>query len=81
MDSVTSFLLQVFYESSSPGPLKISNFEFLQKFAEIFTSKGAPPVSMTPVLMLVLSTPVANLPLVPLVLLIPVANCHLCRWE
>ncbi len=47
-------------------------------FAEIFASKGAPPVSTTPAakLPLVSTTPVANL---PPVLLIPVANCHRCR--
>jgi hypothetical protein len=43
---------------------------FFQKFAEIFASQGAPPVSMTPVSM----TLAANFSKSLLVLLIPVAN-------
>ncbi len=33
----------------SPGVFHLDRFEFFRKFAEIFASKGAPPVSMTPV--------------------------------
>jgi hypothetical protein len=40
-------------------------FEFFRKFAEIFASQGAPPVS---------TTPVANLPPVSIT---QVANCHI----
>jgi hypothetical protein len=43
-----------FPPSSRVFPL--DRFEFFRKFAEIFASKGAPPVSTTPVSM----TPVAN---------------------
>jgi hypothetical protein len=47
-----------------PSP-RVSNedcFEFFRKFAEIFASQGAPPVSTTPVanLPLILTTPAAN---------------------
>ena len=43
---------------------------FFWKFAEIFASQGAPPVS---------TSPAANLPPVPLVLLTPVQICHRCQ--
>jgi hypothetical protein len=46
------FLLQVFFhESPFPKPLKImlGSFRIFRKFAEIFASQGAPPVSTTPV--------------------------------
>ncbi len=68
----------------------VSRDVLLRKFAEIFASQGAPPVSTTPVsncrryqrhqrqilppVLLVLLTPVANLPSVTTT---PVANC---RW-
>jgi hypothetical protein len=40
----------------------LDRFEFFRKFAEIFASQGAPPVSTTPVANLppVSATPVAN---------------------
>ncbi len=42
-----------FYDSVSPQPQNIpmERFEFFRKFAEIFASQGAPPVSTTPVLL------------------------------
>ena len=46
------FCFRFFHESSSPKPLKITlvHFKFFfQKFAKIFASQGAPPVSTTPV--------------------------------
>jgi hypothetical protein len=38
-------------KSSPPKPLKITldHFKFFRKFAKIFASQGAPPVSTTPV--------------------------------
>ncbi len=44
------FTSDVFHESSSPKPLKVTlgSFRIFQKFAEIFTSQGAPLVSTTP---------------------------------
>jgi hypothetical protein len=65
--SAKRFFASGFYhESSSPKPLQITqgNFEFFQKFAEIFPRPDAPPVSTTPVANLpaVLTTPVSNLP-------------------
>jgi hypothetical protein len=33
----------------SPRVLHLDSFEFFRKFAEIFASQGAPPVSTTPV--------------------------------
>ncbi len=33
----------------SPRVLRLDRFEFFRKFAEIFASQGAPPVSTTPV--------------------------------
>ena len=58
-------MLLVFFMNQilpSPRVLRLDSFEFFRKFAEIFASQGAPPVSVTPV---------ANLPPVSL---IPVAN-------
>jgi hypothetical protein len=46
------FLLLVFFMYQFPPSPRVSQwdrFEFFRKFAEIFTSKGAPPVSTTPV--------------------------------
>jgi hypothetical protein len=59
------FLLLVFFMNqfhSSPRVLHLDRFEFFRKFAEIFASQGAPPVSTTPVANLppVSATPVAN---------------------
>jgi hypothetical protein len=55
------FLLQIFFMNHlPPSPWKSQlhgSFEFFRKFAEIFTSQGAPPVS---------TTPAANLPPVSL---------------
>ncbi len=70
------FLLLVFFMNQfppSPRVFHLDRFEFFRKFAEIFASQGAPPVSMTPVAKLppVLTTPVANLPPVSAT---PVAN-------
>ncbi len=60
----------------SPRVFRLDRFEFFRKFAEIFASQGAPPVSTTPVAIfppfsLRLLLPVANL---PPVLTIPAAN-------
>jgi hypothetical protein len=41
------FCFRFFHESSSPKPLKITLGHF--KFAEIFASQSAPPISTTPV--------------------------------
>jgi hypothetical protein len=59
------FLLLVFFMNQFPPSPIVSHqdrFEFFRKFAEIFASKGAPPVSMTPVANLppVSATPAAN---------------------
>jgi hypothetical protein len=59
------FLLLVFFMNQfppSPRVLRLDRYEFFQKFAEIFASQGAPPVSTTPVakLLPVSATPVAN---------------------
>jgi hypothetical protein len=59
------FLLLVFFINQfppSPREFHLNCFEFFQKFAEIFASQGAPPVSTTPVANLppVSATPVAN---------------------
>ncbi len=50
----------------SPRVSHKDRFEFFRKFAEIFTSQGAPPVSKIPVVNLppVSTTPAAKLPLV-----------------
>ncbi len=69
-----------------PKVFHLDRFEFFRKFAEIFASQGAPPISMTPVANLpplsttpatklppVSTTPVANLPPVSAT---PVANCQ-----
>jgi hypothetical protein len=61
------FLLLVFFMNQfppSPRVFHLDRFEFFRKFAEIFASQGAPPVSMTPVanLPLVSTTPAAKLP-------------------
>ncbi len=53
----------------SPRVFHLDRFEFLRKFAEIFASQGAPPVS---------TTPVANLPPVSTT---PAAICRRCRWR
>ncbi len=60
----------------SPRVSHYDRFKFLQKFAEIFASQGAPAVSTTPVAKLppVSTTLAANWPPVSLVLLILVAN-------
>jgi hypothetical protein len=70
-------MLQVFFMNHLPQAPKnnimvISNF-FSQKFTEIFTSQGAPPVSTTPVAKLppLSTTPAANFPLLSTP---PVAN-------
>ncbi len=81
------FLLLVFFMHKfppSPRLFHLDRFEFFKKFAEIFASQGAPPVSTTPVgnlplgsmtpaakLPPVSTTPVANLPPVSAT---PVAN-------
>jgi hypothetical protein len=46
----------------SPGVSNLDRFDFFRKFAEIFASQGAPPVSTTPVANLppVSMTPAAN---------------------
>ncbi len=58
------FASDFFHESSSPKPLKITlgSFQIFLKFAEIFASQGAPPVSMTQVVTLppVSTKPAAN---------------------
>jgi hypothetical protein len=59
------FLLLVFFTNQfppSPRVFHLDRFEFCRKFAEIFASQGAPPVSTTPVANLphVSATPVAN---------------------
>jgi hypothetical protein len=48
------FASRLFHESSTPKPLKITlgSFRIFGKFAEIFASQGAPPVSTTPVAIL-----------------------------
>jgi hypothetical protein len=46
------FLLLVFFMNQfppSPRVFHLDRFEFFRKFAEIFASQGAPPVSATPV--------------------------------
>jgi hypothetical protein len=45
------FLLLVLFMNqfpSSPRVFRLDRFKFFRKFAEIFASQGAPPVSMTP---------------------------------
>ncbi len=63
------FCFWFFHESVSPQPqsIPIGPFRIFQKFAEIFASQGAPPVSRTTAakfapVSLVLLIPVANLP-------------------
>ena len=57
-------LLVFFMNQFPPGPrvFHLNRFEFFRKFAEIFPSKGAPPVSTTPMANLppVSATPAAN---------------------
>ena len=70
------FLLLVFFMNQfppSPRVFHLNRFEFFRKFAEIFASQGAPPVSTTPAAKLppVSTTPVANLTAVSAT---PVAN-------
>jgi hypothetical protein len=70
------FLLLVFFMNQfppSPRVFHLDRFEFFRKFAEIFASQGAPPVSTTPAAKLppVSTTPMANLPPVSAT---PVAN-------
>jgi hypothetical protein len=45
------FLLVFFMNQFPPSPrvFHLDRFKFFQKFAEIFASQGAPPVSTTPV--------------------------------
>jgi hypothetical protein len=59
------FLLLVFFMNQfapSSRVFHLDRLEFFRKFAEIFASQGAPPVSMTPVANLppVSATPVTN---------------------
>jgi hypothetical protein len=59
------FLLLVFFMNQffpRPRVLHLDHFEFFRKFAKIFASQGAPPVSTTPVANLapVSATPPAN---------------------
>jgi hypothetical protein len=59
------FLLLVFCMNQFPPRLRVlhlDRFKFFRKFAEIFASQGAPPVSKTPATKLppVSTTPVAN---------------------
>jgi hypothetical protein len=57
------FLLLVFFMNTPrPRVLHLDRFEFFRKFAEIYASQGAPPVSTTPVANLppVSATPAAN---------------------
>jgi hypothetical protein len=66
MDSVTRFFASVFVHESVSPSLRVSqynHFEFCRKFAEIFASQGAPPVSTKLVANLppVSTTPAANL--------------------
>jgi hypothetical protein len=61
------FLLLVFFMNQFPPYPRVfhsDRFEFFRKFAEIFASQGAPPVSTTPVANLppVSTTPAAKLP-------------------
>jgi hypothetical protein len=86
------FLVLVFFMNQFPPHsrvLHLDRFEFFRKFAEIFASQGAPPVSATPAanftpFLLALLIPVANLPPVstipaenlPPVSTTPVANGH-----
>jgi len=70
------FLLLVFFMNQFPPSSRVfhlDRFEFFRKFAEIFASQGAPPVSTTPVANLppVSTTPAAKLPPVSTT---PVAN-------
>ena len=70
------FLLLVFFMNQftpSSRVFHLDRFEFFRKFAEIFASQGAPPVSTTPVENLppVSTTPAAKLPPVSTT---PVAN-------
>jgi hypothetical protein len=63
------FCLLVFFMNQfppSPRVFHLDRFKFFRKFAEIFESQGAPPVSTTPVENLppVSMTPAAKLPLV-----------------
>ncbi len=62
-------LLVFFMNQFPPNPrvFHLDRFEFFRKFAEIFASQGAPPVSTTPVANLppVSTTPAAKFPLVP----------------
>jgi hypothetical protein len=59
------FLLLVFFMNQfvpHPRVFHLDRFEFFRKFAEIFASQGAPPVSTKPVATLppVSATPAAN---------------------
>jgi hypothetical protein len=61
------FLLLVFFMNQFPPSSRVfhlDRFEFFRKFAEIFASQAAPPVSTTPVANLppVSMTPAAKLP-------------------
>jgi hypothetical protein len=87
------FLLLVFFMNQFPPSPRVSHwdrFECFRKFAEIFASKGAPPVSTTPVanfatslasVVDVSTTPTAKFPPVSTT---PVAICHRYqrhRWQ
>jgi hypothetical protein len=67
----------------SPRVFHLDRFKFFRKFAEIFASQGAPPVSTT----LVANLPPVSTTLVAKLLLVsttPVANCHRYqrhRWQ
>jgi hypothetical protein len=63
------FFASGFFMNQFPPSLRVSHkdrFEYFRKFAEIFPSQGAPPVSMTPMakLPLVSMTLAENLPAV-----------------
>ncbi len=85
------FLLLVFFMNQFPPSSRVfhlDRLEFFRKFAEIFASQGAPPVSTTPVANLppVTTTPAAKLPPVsttpvPPVSTTPVANFRKKKFE
>ncbi len=57
------FLLLVFFMNQFPPHPRVfhlDHFKFFRKFAEIFASQGAPPVSTTSVATPVSTTPAAN---------------------
>ncbi len=69
-----------------PRVFRLDRFKFFRKFAEIFASQGAPPVSTTPVTNLppISATPAANF----YTIFASVVDqrhrrqiCHRCRWH